>query len=131
MVNYTLDDLTQDLQNGGTKDRLFKWYRTGGMLPAANDTQARVTFETWLTNQRQRTAILNAYLPVYSAERDQRSWGNAKIKAAVLACAGLAGIILAQFTDTKTTKIFLEAAGAASLVASPIALGIAYFKYKA
>ena len=132
MVNYTLDDLTRDLQKADAKDRLFSWYSASGMLPFANDAQARVAFETRLSTPIQRNAILNAYLPIYSTERNQRNWRNAKTRAALLAGAGLVGIIFAQFMDTKTTKILLEAAaGAASLVVSPMALGIAYLKYRA
>lgn len=130
MVNYTLDQLAQDVEKADGRNRLFTWYRAGGMLPFANDTQARVAFETRLNNPAQRDAIFNAYLPVYSQERNQRSMKSGLTKAGIAAGTGLIAIVLALFVDSKSARFVLEAVGTGSSAAGLIGAGVTYLRYK-
>ena len=150
MVRYTLEDLTKELAaKPQLAERLFTYHASNGRYgPAAaaainvpeagrNYVQratvatAQAIFNAQRNNPANNQVLLRTYLPDYSRERNQRSWNDAKWRAAGLGIGGLAWLLLGLGIDSKPAKVLAEAAGVAILVGSPAALGIAYLKYRA
>lgn len=150
MVKYTLEQLTNELTtNPQLAGRVFSYHANNnryglaaaaaGAVPenARNYAQrvdvatARTRFDAERANPHLNSVLLETYLPIYSQERNQRNWNNAKIRAAAFGIGGLVLLLLSSNIDSKTAKFLAEAAGAAAAVGSPIGLGIAYFRYRA
>lgn len=147
MKRYSLEQLTENIQaDPQLVERLFDYHaRTGNYghtaiaaataaartpLQEMDLARARTNFGRDMSNPDEKETLMRAYLPSYSQGRNQRNWKKSIKSAAVLGGAGVVGIILAQFIDPKAAKALLEAAGVASVAGSPVALGIAYFKYR-
>lgn len=134
MKTYTLEDLTADGErNPAVKDALFRWHWNNGRWggPAvATEYNARMSFEIDVQNQAVKAALLNAYLPVYSLERNHRNLRNGIAKAGVATAAGIAAIILGLLVDSKTAKFFLETVGTGSTTAGLVGAGATYLRYK-